>query len=748
MLLRERRNGADPFGGVSVSNNLVIVESPAKAKTIGKFLGRGFSVKASMGHVRDLPKSQIGVDIEEGFVPKYITVRGQGKTLQELRKAVKKAKKVYLATDPDREGEAISWHLVEALKLSDEQTHRIEFNEITKRAVQTAIKTPRSLDHNRVDAQQARRILDRLVGYKLSPLLWAKVKPGLSAGRVQSVALRLICDREAEIEVFEPQEYWSLTALLRAGDRSNKKSDQFEAKLRRLDGKRADLKDEEAAYKVLHSLKEAEFRVSKVTRKERRRNPAPPFTTSTLQQEASRRLGFAARKTMSLAQQLYEGLEIEGEGTVGLITYLRTDATRVAEEAQDEARTYVEETYGREFRPDKPYQYKSRSGAQAAHEAIRPTSAMRRPDDIKSSLRRDQYRLYRLIWERFVASQMSPAVMDTLTVDIVAGEAEFRATGSTVKFPGFMSVYMEQGDDESKEPQEVRLPDVNEGDVLRCHGLEAKQHFTQPPPRYSEAMLVKTLEELGIGRPSTYVQIIDTIQRRGYVSLQEKRFFPTELGVLIVDLLKEHFPNIVDVEFTANLEDRLDSIEEGEAQWRRVLAEFYRPFEEALKQASEEIDEVEIEDEVTDEVCEECGRNMVIKWGRFGKFLACPGFPDCKNTRPLLVEIGVNCPKCESPIVERRSRRGRLFYGCSAYPSCDFTAWNRPIDRRCPRCGGMMSEVVRKTKGTQHVCLDKECGYTEAAPERDGAAETPAKSAGDSANGVPKTKVVRVDVTR
>ena len=736
-----------------MSKNLVIVESPAKAKTISKFLGRGYTVKASMGHVRDLPRSQFGVDIEDGFKPKYITVRGQGKTLQELRKAVKKAERVYLATDPDREGEAISWHLVEALNLDEDQARRIEFHEITKKAVQNALKSPRALDRNRIDAQQARRILDRLVGYKLSPLLWTKVKRGLSAGRVQSVALRLICDREAEIAAFKPEEYWSVTAVLLAGEA--RAGTTFEAKLRLLDGKAAELKDEASAQRVVDALKDAEFKVIRVARRERRRNPAPPFTTSTLQQEASRRLGFPPRKTMSIAQQLYEGLEVEGEGTVGLITYLRTDATRVAEEAQAEARAFIEATFGEAFRPEKPYQYPSRSGAQAAHEAIRPTSVMRRPDDVKGSLRRDQYRLYRLIWERFVASQMSPAVLDTLTVDIQAGRAEFRATGSTVKFPGFMSVYTEQGDDEkapersaAEDEARAQLPPLAEGEVLRCRHLEAKQHFTQPPPRYSEAMLVKTLEELGIGRPSTYVSIIDTIQQRGYVNLVDKRFVPTELGILIVDLLKEHFPDIVDVKFTANMEDRLDRIEEGEVEWRRVLEEFYQPFAQALSQASKLIDEVEIEDEATDEVCEVCGRHMVIKRGRFGKFLACPGFPECKNTRPLLVEVGVDCPECGSPIVERRSRRGRVFYGCSAYPECSFTAWNRPINRRCPRCGGLMSAVVRKTKGSQHVCLDKACGYAVDAPEEGEAREPLNGSANGKAAEMPKTKTVRVTLTR
>lgn len=734
-----------------MSKNLVIVESPAKARTISKFLGRGYTVKASMGHVRDLPRSQFGVDIEKGFTPKYITVRGQGKTLQELRKAAKKAERIYLATDPDREGEAISWHLVEALNLDESQTHRIEFHEITKNAVQKALKQPRRLDQNRIDAQQARRILDRLVGYKLSPLLWNKVKRGLSAGRVQSVALRLICDREAEIQAFKPEEYWSISAQLEAAG-----GKLFEAKLRRLAGEAVELRNEEEARRVVGELEGERFEIVSVQRRERRRNPAPPFTTSTLQQEASRRLGFPARKTMSLAQELYEGLEIEGEGMVGLITYLRTDATRVSEEAQAEAREFIAKTFGEAFRPERPYQYKNRSGAQAAHEAIRPTSVWRRPEDVKSSLRRDQYRLYRLIWERFVASQMAPAILDTVTVDIRAGRGEFRATGSTVRFPGFMSVYVEQSDDEKQtarnpasegEESEQPLPELSEGERVLCRHLEAKQHFTQPPPRYTEAMLVKTLEELGIGRPSTYVQIIDTIQRRGYVSVVDKRFVPTELGILITDLLKTHFPDIVDVEFTANLEERLDRIEEGELDWRRVLTEFYVPFSEALDRAIAQIDAVEIEDEPTDEVCEACGRNMVIKWGRFGKFLACPGFPECKNTRPLLVEVGVDCPQCGSPIVERRSRRGRVFYGCSAYPDCNFTAWNRPINRKCPRCGGLMGEVVRKTKGAQHVCLDRACGYTVSAPEAEESDAAPPPATPAAENGAATT-TKSVPVTR
>lgn len=732
-------SGLSPFGGVIVGKKLVIVESPAKAKTIGKFLGRGFAVKASMGHVRDLPRSQMGVDIEKGFTPKYITVRGQGKTLQELRKAVKSAERVYLATDPDREGEAISWHLAEVLDLDTTAPNRIEFNEITKSAVQAAIKNPRPIDPNRVDAQQARRVLDRLVGYKLSPLLWSKVKRGLSAGRVQSVALRLICDREDEIDAFVQEEYWSITAhLSQAGQNATTgkaPAKPFEAKLHRIDGKKVELSNEAEAQAVVSRLQGAEFVVTQVTRKERRRKPAPPFTTSTLQQEASRRLGFAARRTMNVAQQLYEGLDIGDEGTVGLITYLRTDSTRISQEAQNEARTYIEDHFGKAYRPAKPPQYQSRASAQGAHEAIRPTSVFRRPEDVKPYLNRDQYRLYRLIWERFVASQMAPAVFDTLTVDIEADGLIFRATGSTMKFPGYMSVYTEGRDDgETDEATaEGSLPAVEQGERLQCTKIEPKQHFTQPPPRFTEAMLVKTLEELGIGRPSTYVQIIDTIQRRGYVTLEEKRFVPTELGKIIVDLLKEHFPDIVDVEFTANMEERLDRIEEGKVPWRQVLEEFYGPFEAALENAKKAIEVVTIEDEVTDVVCEQCGRNMVIKWGRFGKFLACPGFPECKNTRPLLEEIGVACPECGKPLVERRSRRGRVFYGCSGYPDCSFTSWQRPIAKRCPRCDGLMTRIERKSKDPENHCLDKECGYREPAGEPGGGDGAPTSPNGRGA---------------
>ncbi|HHV93172.1 MAG TPA: type I DNA topoisomerase [Firmicutes bacterium] len=694
-----------------MGKSLVIVESPAKAKTISRFLGRNYTVKASVGHVRDLPKSQLGVDIENGFKPKYITIRGKGPILKELRDAAKKADRILFATDPDREGEAISWHLADALDVDEESPCRIEFHEITERAVKSALKQPRPINQNLVDAQQARRVLDRLVGYKLSPLLWAKVKGGLSAGRVQSVAVRLICDREAEIQAFEPQEYWSIEAELRQMDGEQK---AFSAKLFKIKGEKAEVNSEAEAEAIVEELKKAHFVVHSVERKERKRNPAPPFTTSSMQQEASRKLGFTARRTMMIAQQLYEGLEVGSEGTVGLITYIRTDATRVAPEAQQDARRTIRELFGEGFLPAKPPVYKTRAGAQAAHEAIRPTSTDRRPEDVKPYLTRDQYRLYRLIWERFVASQMAPAVLDTVTVQIQAGDYLFRATGSTVKFPGFMVLYTENTDQpEEGEDQEGRLPELREGEKLELLKVIPHQHFTQPPPRYTEAMLVKTLEELGIGRPSTYAQIIDTIRRRGYVQLVDKRFVPTELGTIVVDLLKEYFPNIIDVEFTATMESLLDRVEEGEENWEKVLAEFWEPFSEELRKAELLMEEVEIADEETEEVCEKCGRKMVIKQGRYGRFLACPGFPECRNTKPLLKGIGVACPKCGGEIVERRSKRGRTFYGCANYPDCDFTSWQKPAGKNCPQCGQLM--VVRQGRGKESeiVCSDKQCGFRE-----------------------------------
>lgn len=682
-----------------MKKTLVIVESPAKAKTIGKFLGRNYTVKASMGHVRDLPRSQFGVDAENNYQPKYITIRGKGPLLQELRTAAKKHDKILLATDPDREGEAIAWHLATALKMDDEYC-RIEFREITKQAIKDAVKQPREILHNLVDSQQARRILDRIVGYKLSPLLWVKVKKGLSAGRVQSVAVKIICDRESEIEAFIPVEYWSATGQL-----NNANKQPFEAKLHHYKGKKIELSNESQASRVKSEVENEVWQVSKVTKRQRKRNPAAPFTTSTLQQEAARKLNYTAKKTMRIAQQLYEGIDVGKEGSVGLITYMRTDATRVSNEAITEARDYISNEYGKDFIPAKPTIYKSKSNAQEAHEAIRPTSTLRNPNSIKQYLKRDQLRLYSLIWERFVASQMSPALYDSVSADIIAGDYLFRATGSSLRFPGFIQVYVE-GSDQVEEKENL-LPALNEKDIVQLKELVLKQHFTQPPPRYSEAMLVKTLEEKGIGRPSTYAPIIDTILHRGYVVLNEKRFSPTELGKIVIDTLNENFSGLLNVGFTAQLEAKLDQVELGTANWVEVIDEFYKDFAKNLEIAHEELAELNIEDEVSDTPCDKCGTMMVIKFGRFGKFLACPNYPECKNTKAILTEIGVPCPDCkDGQIVERRTKRGRLFYGCANYPDCHFSSWKRPVNERCPHCEQLL---VMAKNGEPPVCNNKEC---------------------------------------
>lgn len=694
-----------------MSKVLVIVESPAKAKTIGKFLGKKYTVKASMGHVRDLPKSQFGVDVEHEFEPKYITIRGKGELLKELREAAKKAGKVLLAPDPDREGEAIAWHLQFILGIGEKEKCRIEFNEITKEAVQNALQSPRVIDSTRVNAQQARRILDRLVGYNLSPLLWRKVKKGLSAGRVQSVAVRLVCDREEEIKAFVPEEYWSLSGIF---SKQGEPKD-LEAKLALYKKEKAVIPNEDTVKKILADLKDAVYIVSGIKRKEKKRHPAPPFITSSLQQEAYRKLNFPARKTMQVAQQLYEGLDIGPEGTVGLVTYIRTDSTRVAETAQQEAKDYIVEHYGPPFHPGEFRQYTNRNKAQNAHEAIRPTSLMREPERLKEFLSRDQFRLYKLIYDRFISSQMSPAVLDTTSIDIKAGDYIFRATGSVIKFPGFMKVYIEDRDDGEKEEEKV-LPALAEGDELTAKALNPKQHFTQPPPRYTDATLVKALEENGIGRPSTYAPIVETIQRRGYVVREEKQFYPTELGIIVVDLLKEFFPAIIDIQFTAGMEDKLDMVEEGEMDWVKVLKEFYSPFKDTLEHAEEKIGKMEIQDEVSEEKCPNCERNLVIKMGRYGKFLACPGFPDCRFTKPLLEEIGVQCPKCGGVLVARRSKKGRKFYGCSSYPECDFVTWDLPTDKKCPDCSSMLVQKKSAQRGTSLQCTGNGCKYTEVAP--------------------------------
>ncbi|SMG15988.1 type I DNA topoisomerase [Paenibacillus aquistagni] len=688
-----------------MADSLVIVESPAKAKTIGKYLGSKYIVKASMGHVRDLPKSQIGVDVEQNFEPKYITIRGKGSVLKELKDASKKVKKIYLAADPDREGEAIAWHLAHVLDIKEDALCRVVFNEITKQAVKDAFKTPRQINMDLVHAQQARRILDRLVGYKISPLLWKKVKKGLSAGRVQSVSVKLIIDRENEIDAFVPEEYWTITVQLESGKSS------FEAKFYSLNGTKKELSSEADVKEILQAIESQHYIVQEVKEKERLRHPSPPFTTSSMQQEAARKLNFRAAKTMSVAQQLYEGVELGKEGTVGLITYMRTDSTRISPTAQEEAKGYISDKYGSDYAPETPRQYsKKATNAQDAHEAIRPTSVMRDPETVKPYLSRDQLRLYKLVWERFVASQMTSAVMDTMTIDIKAGEAVFRANGSKIRFPGFMKVYVEGNDDGTVESDKL-LPPLSIGDTLKQQDIEPKQHFTQPPPRYTEARLVKTMEELGIGRPSTYAPTLETIQKRGYVAIEEKKFVPTELGELVIQLMEEFFPEILDVEFTAHMEDDLDHVEEGTEDWHQVLDHFYESFEKRLEVAEEEMKEIEIEDEVSDEICEKCGRHFVYKMGRFGKFLACSGFPDCRNTRPIIKDTGVSCPKCkEGKLVERRSKKGRIFYGCDQYPTCDYVMWDKPSTKPCPTCGSLMIEK-RSKQGTKLQCT--QCDHVE-----------------------------------
>ncbi|MFD1705870.1 type I DNA topoisomerase [Siminovitchia sediminis] len=687
-----------------MSDYLVIVESPAKAKTIERYLGKKYKVKASMGHVIDLPKSQTGVDVENNFKPKYITIRGKGPVLKELKTAAKKAKKVYLAADPDREGEAIAWHLANSLDIDIHSDCRVIFNEITKDAIKESFKHPRPINMNLVDAQQARRILDRLVGYNISPLLWKKVKKGLSAGRVQSVAVRLIIDRENEIKNFVPEEYWSIEGLFKKG------KDTFQAAFYGINDKKKKLQSEEDVQEILGKLEGNTFIVQSVTKKERKRNPARPFTTSSLQQEAARKLNFRAKKTMMLAQQLYEGIDIGKEGTVGLITYMRTDSTRVSEIAVKEAAEYITSQYGKEYVASGIRKEKKNANAQDAHEAIRPTSTMRAPGALKAYLSRDQLRLYRLIWERFVASQMAPAVMDTVTVNMVNNGVTFRANGSQIKFQGFMKVYVEGTDDQSEEKENV-LPAFLEGEKVQSEKINPKQHFTQPPPRYTEARLVKTLEELGIGRPSTYAPTLDTIQRRGYVALDNKRFVPTELGEVVIELMMEFFPDILDVEFTANMENNLDEIEEGQAEWVKIIDDFYQNFEKSLKIAESEMREVEIKDEYAGEDCEKCGNPMVIKMGRFGKFMACSNFPDCRNTKAIVKEIGVKCPSCkEGNVIERKSKKKRIFYGCDRYPECDFLSWDKPINRTCPKCDHILVEKKLK-KGKQIQCVH--CDYKE-----------------------------------
>lgn len=699
------------------AKKLVIVESPAKAKTIEKFLGRGYKVEASQGHVRDLPKSQLGVDAEHDFEMKYITIRGRGDILARIKKEAKAASRVYLATDPDREGEAISWHLAQTLGLDPEKPCRIEFHEITKKAVKEALEHPRAIDMNRVDAQQARRALDRLVGYKISPLLWAKVKKGLSAGRVQSVATRMVVEREQEIEAFIPEEYWDVNGSFQAQNAKGKAM-ACQAKLVSLNGKKAAIHNEEEAQAAKREILQASFSVQSAKVSEKLKRPQPPFTTSSLQQEASRKLNFSTAKTMQVVQQLYEGIDLGKAGTVGLVTYIRTDSVRVAQEAVEAARGFIYDQYGGEYCPDTPNQYKGRKNAQDAHEAIRPTYMEYTPESVKAHLTREQYHLYRLIFHRFLASQMKPAVFQTLTADLAGQSCVLRYYGEHMVFAGYRAVYVESTDDEQELPESI-LPVLEENRPVSFTDVKTEQHFTQPPARYTEASLVKALEEKGIGRPSTYAPTITTILSRGYVTREKKRLYPTELGCMITSMMTEYFGPIVDTEFTASLEDRLDTVEEGQTYWREILRTFYPPFEKMLGVAEEQIEKVEVKDEVSDVQCDKCGAMMVYKMGRFGKFLACPNFPECRNAKPILHYIDTPCPKCGARLMEKTSKKNRKFYGCEKYPECDFVSWEMPISQRCPKCGHYMVEKRGKRGEVIHLCANETCRYKETAEARE-----------------------------
>ena len=678
---------------------LVIVESPAKVKTIKKFLGSNYEVMASQGHVRDLPKSQMGVDVEHDFEPKYITIRGKGEILAALRKEVKKADKVYLATDPDREGEAISWHLSKALKSEDKDIYRITFNEITKSAVKAAIKDARKIDMNLVDAQQARRVLDRVVGYSISPVLWAKIKRGLSAGRVQSVALRIICDRENEIDAFIPDEYWTMDATLKVKGEKKPIVARFHGDV---NGK-IDIKNKEQMETIKKEVENSTFAVDSIKKGEKVKKAPLPFTTSTLQQEASKTLNFATAKTMRIAQQLYEGVDVDGRGTIGVITYLRTDSTRVADEAKEASEQYIAANYGEKYLPHSGLRKKDDKKIQDAHEAIRPTDIALTPVMIKDSLSRDQFRLYQLIWKRFTASQMAEAIYETTSVKIAAGDYRFSIAASKITFDGFMSVY--RSDDDKDEPNAL-VKGIDEDSQLTLEGVEGVQHFTQPPAHFTEASLVKALEELGIGRPSTYAPTISTIIARHYIAKEQKNLYVTELGRAVDDAMIKAFPQIVDVNFTANMESLLDGVADGDVKWKEIIKNFYPDLKESVDSAEKELENVKIEDEVTDVICDKCGRNMVIKYGPHGKFLGCPGFPECHNTKPYLEKIGVKCPKCGKDIILKKTKKGRMFYGCEGYPECDFMTWQRPSDKKCPKCGGYML-----IKGNKLVCGDENCGY-------------------------------------
>ena len=683
-----------------MAHYLVIVESPAKVKTIKKFLGSNYTVAASQGHVRDLPKSSLGIDIEHDYEPKYITIRGKGDILAGLRKEVKKSDKVYLATDPDREGEAISWHLAAALKLDPKKMRRITFNEITKNAVKASLKAPRDIDMNLVNAQQARRILDRMVGYRISPLLWAKVKRGLSAGRVQSVALRLVADREEEINAFIPEEYWTLDAVLKIKGEKR----PLVARFYGTDRKKMTIRSEEELNGILKNIENASFEITDIKTSERIRKAPLPFTTSTLQQEAAKALNFGTQKTMRIAQQLYEGIDIKGNGTVGVITYLRTDSTRIADEADAAARAYISDVYGKEYAAPGQAAANGNKKIQDAHEAIRPTDITRTPASLKDSLTRDQFRLYQLIWKRFAASRMNAAKYEATSVKISAGDYCFTVSASKLLFDGFRSVYTEA--DEEKEESNVLVGGLSTDSVLSKEELDPKQHFTQPPAHYTEASLVKALEELGIGRPSTYAPTISIILGRRYVTKEAKNLYITEVGEVVNNIMKQSFPSIVDVNFTANMEGLLDMVEEGKVEWKEVIRNFYPDLDEAVRTAEKELESVKIEDEVTDVICEECGRNMVIKYGPHGKFLACPGFPECRNTKPYLEKIGVACPVCGKEVVIRKTKKGRKYYGCENNPECEFMSWQKPSKEKCPECGSYMVE-----KGNKLVCANEKCGY-------------------------------------
>ncbi len=696
--MAEKRKTTTKKATAERKKKLVIVESPTKVGSVKKYLGSTYNIEATMGHLRDLPKSQLGIDFENNFEPKYITIRGKGDVIAKLKKKAKAASAVYLATDPDREGEAISWHLAHILDIDPKSACRITFNEVTKDAVKQAVKEARAIDMDLVDAQQTRRVLDRIVGYQISPLLWKKVKKGLSAGRVQSAVTRMIVDREREIDAFIPREYWSIEAKL-----TNEKGRlPFIARFHGLsDGKKLAVEDEETAMKITDELKGSDFTVSKITRKETKRRPAPPFTTSTMQQEASRKLNFTTRRTMMAAQQLYE---------MGFITYMRTDSLRVAAVAQNEARAYIADKFGSEYVPAKPKVYKAKKSAQDAHEAIRPTFAANNPEKYKETFKPDQYKLYRLIWQRFIASQMEDAVLDTVNADITTDKYMLKASGSTVKFAGFTTLYVEGRDTEEEKLK--KLPALTESQRLKAAAITPEQHFTQPPPRYTEASLVKAMEEEGIGRPSTYAPTIATITARGYVAREKRTLYPTELGYIVTDLMKENFKDIVDLKFTANMEDKIEDVANGSTDWHKVVGDFYGPFEKTLKEAEEKIGNVEIKDEVSDVVCEKCGRLMVYKQGRFGKFLACPGFPECRNTKAITVELGVPCPKCGGKVLVRKSRKGATFYACANSPECDFISWDEPTNEKCPECGGtLMKKRMFRRGPISYVCYNENCDY-------------------------------------